>query len=37
MQATEANFDGADLRGVRGLDQVKGLAAALNLDRAIRQ
>lgn len=33
---TGANFDEADLRGVRGLDQAKGLATAKNLDRAVR-
>jgi uncharacterized protein YjbI with pentapeptide repeats len=31
------NFDGADLRGVRGLDQAIGAQQAVNLDKAVRQ
>lgn len=34
---TRTNFDGADLRGVRGLDQATGLETAINLDKAVRQ
>ncbi len=33
---SEANLDGAVLTGVKGLDTVKGLALAQNLDRATR-
>ncbi len=33
---TGADFDGANLSGVKGLDTAKGLALALNLDRAVR-
>lgn len=33
---TGANFDSADLRQVRGLDRVIGLASVRNLDRAFR-
>lgn len=32
----EADFDGANLAGVKGLDQAKGLEAAINLDKAFR-
>jgi uncharacterized protein YjbI with pentapeptide repeats len=34
---TKANFDGADLRGVRGLDQARGADQALNLHTAVRE
>lgn len=34
---SRTDFDGADLRGVRGLDQAKGVAEARNLDKAIRK
>ena len=33
---TGADLDGADFTGARGLDQAKGLASAVNLDRARR-
>lgn len=33
---TEANFEGAILTGVKGLETARGLALAVNLDRAIR-
>lgn len=33
---TDADLDGAILTGVRGLDTVKGLALARNLDRSVR-
>ena len=33
---TAADLDGADFTGARGLDQAKGLASALNFDRARR-
>ena len=34
---TRTNFDGADLRGVRGFDQAIGAQQAVNLDKAVRQ
>lgn len=33
---TEANFDGAILTGVKGLESARGLSLAVNLERAIR-
>jgi uncharacterized protein YjbI with pentapeptide repeats len=33
---TGANLDEADLSGAKGLDQLKGLSEAVNVDRAVR-